>query len=320
MPVLNNLEHQPPWYLPGGQLQTLYPHFFRNVNISYERERWELPDGDFLDLDWVRSNSQKLLVVCHGLEGSSGSKYVVGMANYFFLKNWNILSFNFRSCSGEINRRLTMYHHGQTEDLQHVVEKLAAESSFQQICLVGFSLGGNVVLKYLGNTKTIPNQVKVGIGISVPSDLSSSSLILDQWFNRHYTWRFRKNLKKKFEIKNEMFPGVLPMEEWGKHKSWWDFDNTFTCKIFGFKDADEYYRQGSCNRFLPGIKVPALLIQAQNDPFLQTPSFPIEICNKLKHVYLAMPSQGGHVGFLGKNNQYWSEAMTHRFIQEKCLS
>jgi predicted alpha/beta-fold hydrolase len=257
-----------------------------------------MPDGDFLDLDWLRSGQSKLLILCHGLEGSSDSQYMQGMAIAAQKKGWDVLALNFRSCSGEMNRNLRMYHHGEISDLTYILESFLPERGYQQISLSGFSLGGNVILKYLGTRgSNVPLEVRSAVVVSVPCDLASSSRALDKWYNYLYTRRFMQSLKKKFEHKSKQFPGKIDMSGYDKVRSWEQFDNTYTAMVTGFKNAAEYYQQGSAKNFLEGIRTTTLLINALNDPFLDAASFPTEICQDHNYVYLETPAQGGHVGF-----------------------
>ncbi|MCB9319573.1 MAG: alpha/beta fold hydrolase [Lewinellaceae bacterium] len=318
MPILDGTSYRPPWYLPSGHLQTLYPYFFRKVRPEYMRERITLPDGDFVDLDSLRQHSKNLAFLCHGLEGDSSSQYIRGMADFLYRRGWDVIALNFRSCSGEPNRVLQSYHHGEIRDLTYLLEQLNASGEYHRIVPIGFSLGGNVVLKYLGSHgEQLPDTIHGGIAVSVPTDLLSSSRRLDQWDNWIYTRRFRMNLKEKFEAKDRLFPGVLDMHRWNEVKRWEDFDNTYTSKIFGFRDAYAYYEQGSANNFLQGLRRPTLLINALNDPFLETPSYPYERAKDSRFLHLLTPKEGGHVGFpLAGTTETWEERVAWEFIQE----
>lgn len=317
MPLLDASGYQPPWYLPNGHLQTLFPYFFRRVKPDYQRERITLPDGDFVDIDCLRQDSKSLAFLCHGLEGDSSSQYIRGMADFLFRRGWDVIALNFRSCSGEPNRVLQSYHHGEIKDVTYLLQQLEETGQYERIIPIGFSLGGNVILKYLGtHGNELPDAIRGGIAVSVPSDLLSSSRRLDQWDNWVYTHRFRTHLKEKFEAKDRLFPGILPMNRWQDVKSWEDFDNIYTSKIFGFSDAYSYYEQGSANNFLNGLRRPTLLLNALNDPFLDTPSYPYEQARASSSLYLITPSGGGHVGFpLAGTTETWEEHASWTFIQ-----
>ena len=300
-------------------MDTIYPYLFRKIATTYQRERIELADGDFLDLDWREDfQTSNLLVLCHGLEGSSKSKYMLGMADYALNRKINILSINFRSCSGEMNRLLPSYHHGEIKDLGYILNYILQKKSYQNVHLMGFSLGGNVILKYLGTlNNSVDKRIKTATAISVPTDLHSSSRALDKSINFLYTKNFRRLLKPKLELKSNMFPGVLDMTKFEQVKTWWDFDTTFTSKIFGFKNADEYYDQGSANNYIAKISIPTLIINALNDPFLDNPSFPYLLCKDHPHVHLITPKRGGHVGFTLPGKKYtWVEKMGLDFMRK----
>ncbi len=318
MPIVSST-YKAPYYLFNGHIETIYPFLFRRVkNPAYERERIHLPDGDFLDLDWLKQGNQRLLILCHGLEGSSSSQYMKGMANMAYAKGWDVLAVNFRSCSGEPNHKVRMYHHGEITDLEYIIEQVIVRDDYGSISLCGYSLGGNVVIKYLGTRQSdMPEQIESAIAVSVPCDLGSSSRALDEWQNYLYTRRFRNSLKKKFKEKNRRFPGTLDMRGYDRVGSWYDFDSKYTTALTPFESADEYYDQGSANNFIPGVQIPTLLVQALNDPFLQEASYPRAICRDHKYLYLETPRHGGHVGFWGVGHkESYLEKRVIRFLEE----
>ncbi len=318
MPIITSSYRAHP-LLFNGHLETIWPYLFRRFDtLPYARERWELPDGDFLDLDWCRQGARRLVVLCHGLEGGASSSYMVGMTHAAQAQGWDVLALNFRSCSGEMNRLLRMYHHGEITDLTYVLDRLVDERSYDAISLCGYSLGGNVILKYLGTKgANVPLSIRSAVAVSVPCDLASSSEALDQWQNYLYTRRFRRSLREKFEQKARQFPGVLDLSAYDSIKSWYRFDNTYTTALTEFESADEYYRQGSANNFLAGIRTPTLLINALNDPFLQSPSFPKELVAGHDFVYLEIPETGGHVGFWKPGEkQTYAEHRACQFIED----
>ena len=286
--------------------------------MQYERERVNLPDGDFLDLDWILRDHDRLLILCHGLEGGSDSKYIQGMAQAASDRKWDILALNFRSCSGEINRRLRMYHHGEIEDLKFIIDRILEQLNYRQISLCGFSLGGNVVIKYLGiHGDEVPVPVKNGVAISVPCDLAGSSRALDKWQNYLYTQRFRKSLKQKFIKKEEMFPGTLNLDKYHRVIKWVDFDNTYTTQLTPFDSAAEYYEQGSAKNYIVGVRRPTLIINAENDPFLTDRSYPVDLCRNHQQVLLEIPKEGGHVGFWHTSRRIaFSESRALTFLKE----
>ncbi|MCB0667965.1 MAG: alpha/beta fold hydrolase, partial [Saprospiraceae bacterium] len=247
MPILPTPDYKPNLFFLGSHVETLYPYLFRKIDdVGYERQRLELPDGDFIDLDWVKKGADHLLILCHGLEGSSQSQYMKGMTLIANRQDLDVLCINFRSCSGEMNRKLRMYHHGEISDLQFVVNQIVDRDQYRYLSLCGFSLGGNVILKYLGTLgEEAPELIKSAVAVSVPCDLASSSEALDQWYNYLYTRRFMHSLKPKFEYKSQQFPGAINMEMYDQIKTWRQFDDTYTTKVTGFNSASEYYEQGS---------------------------------------------------------------------------
>ncbi len=317
MPLVKDSSYRAPAFLWSGHLETIYPYLFRKVQCKYERNRLELCDGDFLDLDWVTNGAGRLLVLCHGLEGSAQSQYMKGMTLAATSQDWDVLAINFRSCSGEMNRRLRMYHHGEIEDLAFVIDHLLKTTKYHSISLCGFSLGGNVILKYLGtHGNTVSSLIRAAVAISVPCDLASSSEALDQWYNYLYTRRFRRSLKRKFIEKERLFPGSLDLTNYDRFRKWKDFDNQYTTALTSFQNAEEYYRQGSARYFIDNISIPTLIINAKNDPFLSKPSYPYEQCKKHDFVYFETPDQGGHVGFWhGNLEMAYSEERTLSFIE-----
>ena len=314
MPIQPARKYRPPAYFFSAHLETIYPYLFRKVNgVHYERERIELPDGDFLDLDWSTSNHDRLLVLCHGLEGSSQSQYMLGMAKAALRREWDVVCVNFRSCSGEMNRKLRMYHHGETGDLTHILDLIIDRGKYNIISLCGFSLGGNVIVKYLGTRgNQTPTEIRSAGVISVPADLASSSRALDKRKNYFYTRRFMKSLKPKFEHKSFQFPGTIDMTGYDAANSWRIFDNTYTTIVTGFKNAAEYYRQGSARFFIEGVMTNTLILNAVNDPFLQGPSYPVDLCTESNFVFLETPRYGGHVGF-------WYPGRAESYAEERIM-
>ena len=311
MPLFNSKRYRPPFWIFNGHLETMLPHLYRKIKVPYQRERVDTPDGDFLDFDWIKKGNRRLMILCHGLEGSAQSQYIKGLASASIKNQWDVLAINWRSCSGEVNRKLRMYHHGEIRDLTWSLERLMEASKYEAYFLSGFSLGGNIILKYLGVLGgTVSSKIKGAFCVSVPCDLASSSVALDAWYNYLYTRRFRRSLKKKLTQKDQQFPGILDMEKYDKTKTWWDFDNTYTAVIYNFADANEYYHQGSANNYLEGIKIPVLLLNALNDPFLREASYPYSVAKNHAKLFLETPKYGGHVGF-------WYPGIAHTFAENR---
>lgn len=298
---------------------TIFPAILRIVSgVKYQRERIETPDDDFIDLDWSRKGSSTVAVICHGLEGKGASPYVKGMARQMNRANFDAVAYNYRMCSGEVNRQLYAYHAGATYDLHTVLQHILENYDYKNIILVGFSLGGNMVLKYLGeNPSKVPEQVRVAVAISAPVHLESCAYSIAKPSNFIYNDRFIRKLRKKTKAKKQMIINAgLDYQGLMKTKSLKEFDDLFTAPANGFKDAVDYWTKNSARQFLEHIKKPALLVNALNDPFLAPECFPYEEAKANEYFSLMTPDYGGHVGFaqFGKNGTYWSEEVTLDFV------
>lgn len=302
--------YTPPAFLFNRHLETIYPSLLRKVEFQPPtRERISTPDDDFLDLDWYTQRSPKCVIISHGLEGNSERSYMRGMAKAFFQSGHDVLTWNFRGCSGEVNRQPRFYHSGATDDLHTVVSH--AMQRYDQLYLIGFSLGGNLTLKYLGE-RTTSTAIKRAVAISVPLNLHTSCLLLSKSSNWIYSQRFLGRLLDKVRSKPSL-RGVVDMSRLDHITSMMEFDDYFTGPLHGFKDAMDYYTQCSAINFLHGIKPPTLIINAKNDPLLSSDCFPSQ---SYDHVVCEFPERGGHVGFalFGKNGLYWSEMRALSFI------
>lgn len=300
------MNYKRPSFLFSGHLETIYPALLRSVELQYERERITTPDDDFLDLDWIRSNSEKVVIISHGLEGNSDRAYMKGMARAFSKQGFDVLTWNFRGCSDEMNKQLRFYHSGATDDLECVVMH-ARRQRYREIYLVGFSLGGNLTLKYLGE-KTTHSEIKRAVVFSTPLDLYTSCLKISKPSNFVYSNRFVKSLKNKIVRKSLMMQG-LDVKGIEKINSLMVFDDCYTAPLHGFKNAMEYYTACSSIHYIESIGIPTLIVNAQNDPFLSDECFPIERLKNHEFVKFENPVHGGHVGFaqFNKNGLYWSE-------------
>ncbi len=315
MPLTVDSRYQRPNWLFSGHLETIYPALFRRVEIRNPlRERIETPDGDFLDLDWYRAGNSRLAIISHGLEGNSTRAYMLGMAREFLQHNVDVLAWNYRSCSGEMNRKAIFYHSGATYDLHSVVQH--AQQDYAEIFLVGFSLGGNLTLKYLGEQRSSNPRIKKGAAISVPLDLAMSCDKISMGENVIYSKRFLNTLREKVKLKAAAFPSEISLQHLGKIKTLREFDDAYTGPLHGFSDAAEYYEVNSSLQFLDRIEVPTLVLNAQNDPFLSNTCFPRDLANTLSNVHFEFPKHGGHVGFTGPYPQktYYSERRVVEFI------
>jgi len=320
MPLVAQSQHQPPFYLFNGHLQTIVPSLWRTVpGVAYQRERIELPDGDFLNLDWSRlpplRPTSALAIVSHGLEGDSSRPYILGMVRALNGAGFDALAWNYRSCGGEMNRLLRSYHLGDTDDLDVVLRHALATGRYQRIFLVGFSAGGNVTLKYLGeDAARVPAEVQRAAVFSVPTDLQASSVHISRPQNQVYLRRFLKSLREKVRAKAKLLPGQVDLTGIEELRDFQGFDSRYTAPMHGFDSADAYYQYASSGRYLAGIRIPTLLVNAQNDPFLPASCFPREVAASSPFVFLETPPDGGHVGFAESNGEYYSERRAVEFL------
>ncbi|MCW1924403.1 alpha/beta fold hydrolase [Luteolibacter arcticus] len=319
MPVVSSSYRAPAW-LRGGHLQTIVPALIRRVpRVTTRRERIELSDGDFLDLDWATSGSDRLVILSHGLEADSNATYIQGMAGALQRRGWDVLAWNYRGCGGESNRLLKFYHSGASDDLDHVVRHALAVHPAAQVDLVGFSLGGNMTLKYLGEREPLP-RLHRAVAFSVPCDLACSSARLSLPINRYfYMRRFLVSLRKKLAEKQPRFPDEIDLRGAWRIRDFRGFDDRFTAPLHGFKDAADYWDRSSSKPFLKRISIPALLVNAANDPFLGPGCFPREEAEASRQFHLEVPDDGGHCGFSNGGRESWAETRAAEFLAGEAL-
>lgn len=316
MPLIES-QYKAPFFLRNGHLATIVPSSFRKIeNVNYIRERIHTPDGDFLDLDWLKNDQSKLVVISHGLEGSSNRPYMKGMAKYFFERGWDVLAWNCRSCSGELNWKPKFYHHGATEDLTQVINYAISEGNYNTVALVGFSMGGSMTLKYCGEMgDKIPGQVVGAVAFSVPVSLKSSVEALSTYGTSFYRKRFIKKLEKKIQQKALQYPDEIKYEGYEQIKFFPDFDNLYTAPLHGFESADDFYERASAGKYMYDTNVPVLLVNAANDPFLGDACYPKAQCKDHPNIHLEIPQHGGHVGFsLRGREENYMEIRAYEFL------
>ena len=321
MPVIQNQNYKPPLFLRNGHLNTFYPYLFRKKPLYFVlRERYVTDDDDFFDVDWTDKKNRRLAILLHGLEGSSNSQYIVGTTKALSDHHWDVAAINFRSCSGEMNKQLKMYHSGFTEDLHHFICQI--EDEYDEIAISGFSLGGNVTMKYLGDKKNSPSaKIIAAAGTSVPCDLEGGSIKIMEGQNHLYEKRFLKTLKVKLIQTNKLFPDLVDLSNLKKLKTLWDFDEYYTSSLHGFKDAKDYYLQCSSLPFLKNISIPALMINALDDSFLSDASYPYDVAKQNPNLFLLTPKYGGHVGFTTFGAPYyWNEKQIVDFFENHSSS
>lgn len=322
MPLLETCRYRPGWLYRRAHAATTLPTLLRRVPVGgCVRERMETADGDFIDLDcWWRAGERgpadggATVVLCHGLEGNARRQYMLGMARACGQRGWHVVGYNYRGCSGEPNRQPWSYHSGATDDLRAVLAHVHRPERPVR-ALVGFSLGGNLILKYLGEDpgRVLPSLAAV-VAFSAPVQLAASARELARPGNRLYSRRFLRKLAAKMRGKAALFPDKVDAGLLSRVKSLQDFDEYFTAPLSGFAGADDYYRQCSARQFLPAIRVPSLLVNAQDDPFLGAECYPHEEARSSDHFHLEVPRYGGHVGFRAPGGEYWSEGRAVEFL------
>lgn len=288
----------PPW-LPGGHAQTLWPLAIKPAAPSWRRERWDSPDGDFIDLDRLDGPAgAPLLVLFHGLEGSSRSHYARSLAQAAQAAGWRLALPHFRGCSGELNRLPRGYHSGDSEEIDWLLARLQAGESGRPVHAVGVSLGGNALLKWAGERGEAAGRTVAAIAsVCAPLDLAACGHHLARGFNRLYTRNFLYTLKRRSAARLERFPGLFDGPRMRRAGNLYQFDEVVTAPLHGFAGADDYWRRASAKPWLGGIRVPALVLNTVNDPFLPAVCLPREH-EVGRSVCLEYPESGGHVGFV----------------------
>lgn len=321
MPIIKST-YKPNFPFTNTHFNTLFRTFFTYESASYTRERLELNDGDFMDLDFSKVGSKSIVIALHGLEGSSTSKYIIATTNQLNKNNFDVVAVNFRGCSGELNRVYSSYHSGRTEDLDAVIQYVKSNYNYKKIILLGYSLGGNMTLKYLGEqSQNLDQNITCAIVVSVPCDLASSSKALENKGNILYMKRFLRTLKSKTLTKLKDYPDApLNIDAIKNARNFYDYDSLYTAPANGFSSAEDYWKQSSSKSYLRQIEIPTLLISGRDDTFLGDDCFPFEIAENHKFLHLEVPEFGGHVGFnqniIGKKG-YWLEKRIISFIQEQ---
>lgn len=315
--------YRTPWWLPGGHLQTLYPYFLlRRAPPPYRRERWETPDGDFIDLDWVdgRDDHAPLVALFHGLEGGSDSHYATALMRAVARHHWRGVVIHFRGCSGEPNRLPRAYHSGDTEEIDWILQRLRALDPASALFAAGVSLGGNALLKWLARERgSARSVVDAAAAVSAPMDLMTAGDRLCIGLNRLYGRHFLQTLRIKGLAKLERHPGLYDANTVRRARTLREFDNVVTAPLHGYLDTDDYWTRASSKPDLRHIEVPTLIVHARNDPFLPGRYLPAT-SEVSASVTLDLPEGGGHTGFASgpfPGNLDWLPERLLAFFSEK---
>lgn len=318
---MDDVAFKPAWWLQNPHLQTMWATLFRFSkpdNLEIVRERFELPDGDFIDIDWAGEGGGPIVIILHGLEGSIESPYAQGMLASLKSYGWRGAFMHFRCCSGERNRLLRTYHSGETGDVASFIQGLKEREPNTPLAAIGFSLGGNVLLKWLGETGE-QNPLTAAIVVSVPFDLKKSVERLSQGFSQVYQSYLVRILHKKmlWKFRGKSSPVIIP--PLSQLHSLRDFDENVTAPLHGFKNADDYYEQSSSLQYLKSIHVPTLILQAKDDPFYSEKFLPTSE-DLSPAVQMELTEKGGHVGFVTGTfpwrPKYWLEQRIPLFLRQ----
>lgn len=320
---MNPPEFVPAWWLPGAHIQTLWGKLVRKLPPApVETEIWKAPDGESLEIHRLKfPDAKSRLVLLHGLEGSIRSHYAQGLLWQAHKRGWNADLLIFRTCGSVETTSPRLYHSGETTDIAWVVERIVAEDPDTMIGLAGVSLGGNVLLKYLGERgERVPSQVRAAAAVSVPFDLERSSRHIDRGFSRVYQWHFMRTLRRKARAMLAQFPALADLVKVESAANMFEYDDAMTAPVHGFVDASDYYSRSSSIHWIGGIPVPTLLLSALDDPFL-----PPEVLDEVRAKAAANPNltvefhaNGGHVGFIAGRNPmrpiYFAEQRAADFV------
>jgi predicted alpha/beta-fold hydrolase len=324
MPLLTS-DFSPSLPFRNGHFNTMYRPLFMKESCSYTRKRIITWDHDFIDLDFSKVNSNTIAILIHGLEGSSQSKYMISTTNELNRKGFDTVAFNLRGCSGEDNLLLSTYHSGKTEDVDFVVNHILENYAYKNIVLVGFSLGGNLALKYMGEyAETISPKIKGAIATSVPIDIASSEKQMNKIKNKLYIEQFLKTIRLKVLEKSYKFPDFkIDKEKLFKASRFKHLEHLYTVPVFGFDSPEDYWQKASSKPYLSKINKPTLLINAEDDSFLPKECFPVEEAQNSDVFFLEVTKHGGHVGFISTFKQEesrWLEKRISRFIEEQIFN
>lgn len=296
-------KYSAPAWLPGGHLQTIFPATgIAKPPVAYRRVRWNTPDNDFIDIDFVDGQPGKPFVALfHGLEGSSDSHYARSLMSHIASLGWSGGIPHFRGCSGELNHAPRFYHSGDAAEVDWIIRRLAKErknSAESQLFAVGVSLGGNALLRWLGESQHEAKIIDAACAVSAPLDLAGGGAALSRGFNQIYTRMFLQSLKPKCLQKLAQFPALFDRDALLQARNLYEFDNVITAPLHGYRDTDDYWHRASAKHVLMDIHVPTLVLNARNDPFLPAHHLPQQAS---RSVTLEYPEEGGHVGFASGN-------------------
>jgi hypothetical protein len=314
----------PAWWLRNPHLQTIWGSLLRPppINVRTRRERLELPDNDFLDLDWLEPSDDNperpIILILHGLAGNIDSHYAKAILKSVQDQGWRAVFMHYRGCSGDHNRTRVSYHSGFTDDVEYVVSVIQQRFPENPLAAVGYSLGGSILLNWLGKTGK-KNPLTVAVAISVPFELNKAANRMLNGFSRLYQWHILKSLRQTISDKFESMDGPVDLDHLAEFKTFWEFDTFVTAPLHGFKDAGDYYEKASCRKRLLSVAKPTLIIHAEDDPFMSPEVIP-EHHELASETILEISKMGGHVGFISGtmpgSAEYWLESRIIGHLKE----
>lgn len=317
MPLINS-SFAPARILSSPHTQTIVPAILRNPRVTTpQTQTLETSDNDILLYRLHQHGNTRLAVISHGLEGSFDSSYVRGMTRALLASGWDVLSWNMRGCGDMPNRLITWYHSGKSDDLASMVH-FACSLPYESVSLIGFSVGGNITLKYIGEEGSrLPHKVDRAVVISVPMDLEGSAFQLAKPQNAIYMQYLLRPLRRRMREKATRFPGVFDITGLSRITTFHELDRRFTAPFHGFSSVEEYWRSSSSLRYLHDLRIPTLAITARDDPFLSSSCIPVEIANTHEYLHLEVSAHGGHVGFMRSFNlaSVWTEERAVQFLR-----
>lgn len=300
-------------YFGNGHLETLVAPLFAHVrNVPYERERLELLDGDFIDLDWLRNGHDRLIILSSGMEGNATRHYMKRAADFFSKRGWDVLAWNYRGCSEEINRLPKTYSYAETHDFRTVINYALKDNCYSTAALLGFSMGGCLVTKYLGERPGPDPRIKASVSFSVSCNLKDSMQKTER--NPIYNLYFIKKLKQKLQAKALIHSSIrsIPLN---KIRSFDDYLSYYNIPFHHFRDVDDFYVQSSCAQYISSIEIPSLMINPLNDPILGPQCYPYELAKANSNFYLETPATGGHLGYPHSSPNFnWMAERANEFI------
>ncbi len=316
MPLIANLDYNPSGIFKNGHINSMFPYFFRKAfDSNFERQRLTTPDQDFLDIDLIINNNEKAVFLFHGLEGSTGSQYIQASASLFSKNGFDVIATNYRGCSGQLNHKPYAYNSGWTRDVEFVLDNYLKK--YSSVVLLGYSLGGNLILKYASDGYYhLDPKIKAIMAVSAPIDLYQSVLEISKRKNRLYEINFLKTLKIKTHEKAVIFPEVYNKIDVDGIKKLIEFDDLVTGPIHGYEGALDYYEKCNSLQTLKNLSIPTLLLNAKDDPFLSKSCYPEILSKKHRFLHALFPKYGGHCGFYTKGESYyWNEIELLKFAK-----